>query len=159
MTETSTGQVVPTTADLFARFREVPAAVGAHDSVFGPLRAAIQASLDVHHMPIPDDAPEEHRQFYPPTEILDRLRERYATVEVPPCRVCGAALSIQDMGGGNATKYAHSKPDGVSFGDWAEHYEQSRWTERRSGDSEVIAIVDLVQSLLDGPTSQAGAES
>ena len=145
-------------ADLCARFREGPAAGGAHDSVFGPLRAAIQATLDVHHQPIPDDVPEEHRSFYPPEEILDRLRERYTSDEVPPCRVCGETLSVQDMGGGNATKYAHSKPDGVSFRDWSEHYEASRWTERRSGDSDVIALVDLVQSLLDGPTAQ-GSDS
>lgn len=157
MTETTTGQIAPTTADLFARFREVPAAVGNPD-VFGPLRAAIQASLDVHHWPIPDDVSEATREFHPPEDLLDRLRQRYETVEVPPCRVCGEALSVQSMGGGNATKYAHSKPDGVTYGDWMEHYQGSVWVERRSGDGEVLALVEIVQSLLDGPTS-TGATS
>lgn len=159
MTETTrTSQAAPTTADLFDRFLD-EAVAHDHAEVHDVLRQAVQASLDVHHMPIPDDATDFQRTILPPEEILDRLRANYAAVTVPPCRVCGEALSIQSMGGGNATRWAHSVPDGVRFGDWFEHYEQSRWTEVRSGDSEVIAIVDILQSLLDGPASQTGASS
>lgn len=152
MTEPTT-QAVPTTADVFERFlgeAEVPVP---HEDVHDVLRQAIQASLGVHHWPLPDDVDEATRRFHPAEELMDRLRQRYEHEETPPCRVCGEALSVQSMGGGNATKFAHSKPEGVTYGDWMEHYQQSTWTQRRSGDGEVLALVEIVQSLIDGPSS------
>lgn len=79
-------------------------------------------------------------------DLIARLRERYTADAVPSCRVCGSELSIQSMGGGRATEYAHSRPEGVSFRDWSEHYSNSRWTQYRGGDSEVLALLNAIKS-------------
>ncbi len=109
-----------------------------------------------HFWEIPEGTSETTRRFHPPEDILDRLRERYTGDEVPRCRVlvdgqpCGAELSPQSMGGGNATKYAHSTPDGVRMGDWMEHYRDSQFIHAKPGDSEVVALLDLIDRIRKG---------
>ena len=76
-------------------------------------------------------------------QMVERLRKRYTAEPVPPCSVCGLPMSIQSAGGGNATVYgceAHRPFD------W-KHYEQSRWTQYRPGDEDVLAAAALLQSL------------
>lgn len=81
--------------------------------------------------------------------VTDHLRGTYGPVEVPPCRVCGRALSIASMGSGEATKYACSgrEPDPDRPGEtrWTEgrtpadeHYGQSQWRDNRNGGDEVV---------------------
>jgi len=108
------------------------------------------AALDEHRQPVPSDADETTRRFLPPERLLDRLRERYTGEPVPPCRVCGGTLTVQSMGGGRATEYGCPKPDDVAYGEWAEHYSRSKWTQYRPGDVDVIALVDAVEALV-GP--------
>jgi hypothetical protein len=91
--------------------------------------------------------------------LLAELRARYTADEVPPCRVCGECLSIQRAGGGEATLYGCSgledDPDtpghlrmreGRSYAD--DHYSQSKWTQYRNGDSDVLALCAGVEGLL-----------
>lgn len=78
---------------------------------------------------------------------LEALEKRYTAETVPPCIVCGGELSIQRMGGGAATKYAHSSPPGVSARQWGDHYEQSAWVQYRAGDSQVLALIAEVRRL------------
>ena len=74
---------------------------------------------------------------------LKALRERYTTEEPPPCRVCGGVLSIQSMGGGQATEWACSdRPrQAVNNDEWYDHYGRSRWTQYRSGDRRVLDLI------------------
>ena len=116
-----------------------------------PAATQVRQFRDHHRWTIPDDTPEKTRRFHPPEDILDRLRARYTETPVPPCNVCGGELTVQSLGGGAATVYAHSAPEGVALRDWFDHYERSRWTQTRSGDSEVIALLDLVESLTTEP--------
>lgn len=76
--------------------------------------------------------------------LIQRVRARYTAEPVPPCRVCGAELSIQSMGGGHATVYGHATPEGVSLREWGDHYDASRWTQLRAGDSDVLALLALI---------------
>lgn len=99
----------------------------------------------------------------PPDELADAdllalLAARYATEEVPPCRVCGGRLSVASIGGGEATRYACSgqetdpenperlryKP-GRTIAD--EHYANSRWTHYREGDAHVRELVQRFRRL------------
>jgi len=75
-------------------------------------------------------------------EVIEVLTERYAPTDVPPCRVCGGELSIQAVGGGQPTQYAHQvmKPEGGV--DW-DHYKESAWEDRRQGGDE--AVIDLIR--------------
>ena len=83
------------------------------------------------------------------------LRAYYGPVEVPPCRLCGAPLTIGSIGGGKATKWACSAADFKTMGkDWLDHYSKSRWTDyRRGGDERVIAALDA----LDATRAQVAA--
>lgn len=86
-------------------------------------------------------------------ELLAEIRERYEPTEVPPCRVCGEALSLQQCGGGEPSVWACA---GHTYG------EDGRITGRRPGrriadqhfsDSEVVdyrrggdeAVMELVK--------------
>lgn len=91
------------------------------------------------------------------TDVLDVLRKRYAKPEIPPCCVCGAALSIQACGGGRPTVWACSgrveDVDGkLRFADGRrpadEHYSRSRYEDyARGGDADVLALCDEVERL------------
>lgn len=105
-------------------------------------------AVEERFQPVPEDADEYARRILPPEDLLERLRQRYSAEPVPPCQVCGGELSIQSMGGGQATKYGCPRPEGVTYRDWAEHYDRSVWTQYRAGDSEVIALVDAVEAAL-----------
>jgi hypothetical protein len=78
-------------------------------------------------------------------ETVARLRKRYTAETVPPCPVCGEPLSIQAAGGGSITWGCVKRDDGKSPLD--DHYERSRWQQFRTGDSDVIALLDRLQSL------------
>jgi hypothetical protein len=56
---------------------------------------------------------------------------------------------MQSMGGGQATVYGCSnKPEGVPIGEWLDtHYNPSRWTQFRSGDSDVLRLVASYRSV------------
>lgn len=115
-------------------------------------RASLVVALAVHDSPWPDPVEDYMRDVLPPVALLDRLTRRYASVPVPACRVCGGELEVQQMGGGEATIWAHSMPAGTSFSEWAEHYDGSRWVQRQHGDGDVLALVDIVTQLI-APTS------
>lgn len=114
-------------------------------------REALTEALAVHDKPWPDDVSDYMRDILPPVALLDRLAKRYARVPVPACFVCGGELEIQQIGGGEDTVWAHGRPAGVSFSDWAEHYDRSRWIQRQPGDADVLALVAVVSQLLTAP--------
>lgn len=81
-----------------------------------------------------------------PAELdLEALKKRYTPEPIPPCRVCGAPLTIARAGGGAATEYACSaaKPPG----EWIEHYERSRFTHYRPGDLDVLSLLTRIEAL------------
>jgi hypothetical protein len=99
---------------------------------------------------------------------LDTLAKHYTADEVPPCGVCGGELTIQRMGGGEPTAWAHAAPDGVTYADWRQHYAESRWIQYRGGDGEVLAIIARLRAtddvlaqltaLAQGQTTVAGED-
>lgn len=84
-------------------------------------------------------------------DVFGVLRETYTADEVPPCRVCGAELTIVSMGGGRATEYSCGAIEPISTPwnspEW-KHYEKSKWTQYRSGDSLVLRVVDALEARL-----------
>lgn len=97
--------------------------------------------------------------------LVERLRARYTADVPPPCPVCGGELSIAQAGGGQATIWAcspyesdpdnpgHNRPkEGRSLGDDGGHYSRSRWTQYRSGDQDVL---DLLDALTHAPITGA----
>ena len=73
--------------------------------------------------------------------------EAWATADpVPPCRVCGAALTYGAVGGGGATIWgcphgaAEARARYPEPGRWA-HYEQSRHVQERSGHPAVRRLI------------------
>ncbi len=85
-------------------------------------------------------------------DLVALLRYQYTGDTVPPCRVCGAALSIASMGGGQATVYACAGVEngtgetgtlrqkvGRSVAD--EHYSKSQWTRYKDGDAYVLELL------------------
>ncbi len=86
-------------------------------------------------------------------ELEAELVKRYAPTRIPPCRVCGGALSMQRCGGGQPTVWACSgwQPDpsdpdgrirspGRSAAD--EHYRKSVFEDtRQGGDSAVLELI------------------
>ncbi len=88
---------------------------------------------------------------------LVTLEKRYTASEVPPCHVCAGPLTVASMGGGCSTIWACSgmvddpnhpgeliREPGRKIAD--DHYRISRWTEHRSGDSDVLAVIAEVRA-------------
>ena len=83
--------------------------------------------------------------------IVAELRERYAPPTVPPCRICGGALSLQQTGGGAPDVWACT---GLVEGEYAygrriadQHYEASTWVDYKAGgDQRVIVLCDALES-------------
>lgn len=86
-----------------------------------------------------------------------QLKERYAVPEIPKCRVCGGALTVQRTGGGPTIWGCTGMIDdptgernwiyaeGRSCAD--EHYERSRWSDyRQGGDADVIELIDALEA-------------
>lgn len=89
---------------------------------------------------------------------LQKLRERYASAEIPSCRVCGADLAPGYMGPDKSEFYC-SSPEAM----WLTN---EKTTEQRSrardhwrnsevvmypsdfGDPDVIALIDAYESLV-----------
>lgn len=98
-------------------------------------------------------------------ELIEVLERAYQSTVVPPCRVCGGALSIQSIGGGQPTVWACDPkewPDdgepfckpGRSFID--DHYERSRWIDhRQGGDSRVMELIRRYQALITAVVAEA----
>lgn len=78
---------------------------------------------------------------YTVEELVSHLRDKYGDYTVPPCRVCGAPLSIASAGAG-LTEYVCSAARSVS-GE-LEHYQKSKWTAPNFPDRIVVALCDLV---------------
>jgi|GEM_PF-6868534 len=85
-------------------------------------------------------------------DLCTVLRDRFTPDPVPPCPVCGGALSVASCGGGHATVYACSeweedpaKPHELrrksDRGVADDHYIRSRWTAYRSGDDHVLELL------------------
>jgi hypothetical protein len=95
-------------------------------------------------MSLPDDV-----EKWSDAEIVTALVKRYRASVIPPCRVCGAALSMQRCGGGEPTVWAcdgyeddpenparsRRKP-GRSCAD--EHYVKSEHIDYRQGGDDVV---------------------
>ena len=97
-------------------------------------------------------------------EEIETLRERYTPDSIPPCRVCGAKLSIASAGGGNATKYVCSEVYRDGFGRIGtpegnaklDHRKASEFYHVRSGDSLVIRLIDEYMDNLKRNSRQSG---
>jgi hypothetical protein len=80
-------------------------------------------------------------------EDIRVLRERYAPSVIPPCRLCGAELSLGSFGGGRPTVWACDGRDddgnylpGRKIAD--RHYSESRYEDyRQGGDPLVLALI------------------
>lgn len=79
-------------------------------------------------------------------ELVERLRERYTRETIPPCRVCGAELTIASAGGGEATKWVCSVANKGGFAGWMGHYERSEYRQRHYTDDDVLEAADLITS-------------
>jgi hypothetical protein len=79
-------------------------------------------------------------------ELVELLLERYTAEPIPPCRVCGAALTVQSAGGGHATEYACTAA-GYAPG-WIEHYDASRFRHVRPGDEDVLSLISAISRLV-----------
>ena len=113
-------------------------------------------------------------------ELLSELRRSYTRDPVPPCRICGGPLSVQSIGGGQPTVWACSgkedDPDRPNYiqtkaGRWEKaepgspseyerggHFHDSHWTAYRSGDSRVLALIDLYEQTTGEVLSAAAIE-
>jgi len=82
-------------------------------------------------------------------QLLQELTSRYKPTMVPPCRICGAPLEIAAVGGGSPTVYACSTQSATNLpADW-DHYERSRWEDRRrGGDPAVMELIAAYRALL-----------
>lgn len=92
-------------------------------------------------------------------QLLKELTRRYEPTEVPPCRVCGAPLEVAAVGGGSPTRYACSTQSATNLPtDW-DHYERSRWEDRRQGgDEAVMRLIAAYRALRGSSGDQRGAE-
>jgi len=76
-------------------------------------------------------------------ELLAELHKSYDEPVIPPCRLCGAELSIASMGSAQATVYACTgrnedgswKPDRTAAD---EHYSRSQHEDLKSGGDERV---------------------
>jgi hypothetical protein len=90
-------------------------------------------------------------------ELVDLLLNRFTEQVVPPCRICGSALSVASSGGGEATKWACSgmtdDPDKVVYlagrkcGD--DHYARSYFLQHQTGDDRVLELVKRFRALAE----------
>lgn len=82
-------------------------------------------------------------------QLLATLTKRYEPTIAPPCRVCGAPLDIVACGGGSPTRYACSTQSASNLPtDW-DHYDRSRWEDRRQGgDEDVMLLIAAYRALL-----------
>lgn len=81
---------------------------------------------------------------------IERLREYHTPTEIPPCRICGRPLTIQAIGGGKPTVWGCSEWDengervpGRRCAD--QHYGDSKFEDHKHSDSDVRALLDLVE--------------
>lgn len=88
----------------------------------------------------------------------EALRTRYSDPEIPPCRVCGTALKIGKMGGGEPTVWHCGSDDANWLGSgegWNgpkyHHYQDSEYVQRRHGDRSVIRALDELDALRTTP--------
>lgn len=89
-------------------------------------------------------------------DLIAMLRERFTGDPVPPCRVCGAELTIGSIGGNTSTKYACPNADTLKH-EWGspeqreamEHYRASEFFHNKPGDTLVLQLLDRYQHLLD----------
>lgn len=86
-------------------------------------------------------------------DLLSELRRSFEPDPIPPCRVCGRALSVARVGGGSATLYAcvgtEDDPDRPGYvrylegrkpGD--EHYSNSQHDDYKcGGDTRVLELI------------------
>jgi hypothetical protein len=79
--------------------------------------------------------------------------ERYYTAEtVPPCRVCGKALTIQACGGSEPTEWGCDAAEGAD-----DHFRKSLFIQRKRGDSDVLALIAEARCLRSRtPGGEAG---
>lgn len=80
-------------------------------------------------------------------QLFDILSDRYEPTTVPSCRICGAALSIGAVGGGEPTRWYCSAMAAAKGGemDW-KHFSESLWVDRRrGGDPHVMELVRRFQ--------------
>lgn len=81
-------------------------------------------------------------------EQLAELEEQYRSEPIPACRVCGSDLAISSMGGGRPTTWNCSNEQALTSSgkmDW-DHYEKSRFEQRRVGDSRVLALITRLRA-------------
>jgi hypothetical protein len=75
-------------------------------------------------------------------ELVARLRERYGPKPIPPCRICGAPLSLSSAGGGSYPKFNCSTLDMDFSAEAGAHYNASEYFHV-SGDPDVIEYIAL----------------
>ena len=91
-------------------------------------------------------------------ELCEQLFDRYKETAVPPCRLCGRALSLQAFGNGPSVWACTGQEDdpedserlrylpGRKLAD--EHYSKSRFEDHRQGGDQLV--VELIYRALGG---------
>lgn len=84
------------------------------------------------------------------TRLIAELENAYSPCVVPPCRLCGAPLSIVSIGEASAI-YRCSKTRTAQTQDEWEHYKSSEWVDYRpGGDPRVIELIARHKALRNG---------
>jgi hypothetical protein len=93
-------------------------------------------------------------------ELVEVLTDRYSPDPIPPCRLCGAELSIQSMGSGPTVYNCDGRepdPDHPGHLRWKEgrtpadeHYVRSEYEDcKRGGDEDVLEAVRRLKATAD----------
>ena len=77
-------------------------------------------------------------------DLIAVVRKRYTAEPVPPCPVCGEPLSLQAAGRGTITWGCTKRDAGKSRLD--DHYARSRFEQHRTGDDDVLALLDRLEA-------------
>ena len=82
---------------------------------------------------------------------VEVLVKCYGPQEIPPCRVCGAELTIGSMGGGEATTW-HCSSDEATWlkpgvkdswnGPEITHYRESEWKQYNHENSVIMRLLE-----------------
>lgn len=84
----------------------------------------------------------------PTARLIAGLQAWYGEVEPPPCRVCGAAMTVARSGPGGTTWACGDMSKWPSPPNYSTaHYEQSRWSSLRREDPFVVEAMERLKAL------------
>jgi hypothetical protein len=103
-------------------------------------------------------------QFDPEGDLSDNglklVEQLYGDPEIPPCPVCGEPRVLMYAGESNTWGCLRAFRGEAARRDpkQTEHYEQSRYRQRRHGDRDVMRLIAEVRRRRQVETGHAGAE-